>query len=284
MNPLDPNQVEKLQAISTQLRQAREAQGITLEQVAAKTYIPLRLLRALDAGETDLLPEPVFIQGFIRRYGDLVGLDGTALAQTFPLEAAPPPPPEVSEPEPQTKLSGQSVLSKLEKLPRPTVLAGSAGLAIAVLILGAISLLNRPKPTTPNLPAQKPGQVQSQKLGQKPEQKPAALQSAKKATQPATAAKSPTTPRTAAPIEAAVNLTQESWVEVTVDGKRAFEGTLPQGTQKTWTAQKQFTLLAGNAGGVVLTMNRGPAQPLGKVGEVKQVTVTPNSLAEPTRL
>jgi cytoskeleton protein RodZ len=75
--------VEQLQRISEQLKQAREQSGIALEEIAAKTYIPLRLLRAMDEGKFERLPEPVFIQGFIKRYADEVGLDGSALSKEF---------------------------------------------------------------------------------------------------------------------------------------------------------------------------------------------------------
>jgi cytoskeleton protein RodZ len=274
VNRLDQNQVEKLQAISTQLRQAREDQGITLEQLAAKTYIPMRTLRALDAVQVDSLPEPVFIQGFIRRYGDMVHLDGTALAQTFPLETAPPPPPEPIEPE------SAAEAPSAEKLPRSTWLVGGAIFAIVVLLLGSISLLNRPKTLTPSPQARTTSPQASAKQAQKP-----TTSSPKSSTQPVTATtQQPAAAVSAAPIEAAVNLTEESWVQVIVDGKTAFEGTLPQGTKKTWTAQKQLTLLAGNAGGVVVAVNRSAAKPLGQAGEVKEVTYTPASLAQSTRL
>lgn len=302
MNRLDPNQVEKLQAISTQLRQAREKQGMTLEQLAAKTYISMGALRALDAGQADLLPEPVFIQGFIRRYGDTVHLDGTALAQTFPLETTPPPPPEDSE---STLEAKSSVAEKAENRSRLIALAGGTALAIAVLLLGSMTLLSRPKTvisnsqaespapkaapktTTPKTTTPKAASTQATNQAPKPatSPKPATAQLPKQSTQPvAVPSQRPTSPSSAAPIEAAVNLTQESWVQVIVDGKTAFEGTLPQGTKRTWTAKKELTLLAGNAGGVVVAVNRNSAKPLGQVGEVKEVTITPDSHAQPTQL
>jgi cytoskeleton protein RodZ len=80
---------EQLKRISEQLKQAREQGGIALEDIAAKTYIPLRLLKAMDEGRFERLPEPVFVQGFIRRYGDEVGLDGTALAKEFVISPQP---------------------------------------------------------------------------------------------------------------------------------------------------------------------------------------------------
>ncbi|MBE9032486.1 helix-turn-helix domain-containing protein [filamentous cyanobacterium LEGE 11480] len=77
---------EQLTRISEQLKSTREQAGIELEQVASQTFIPLRLLKAMDEGKFERLPEPVFVQGFIRRYGDVVGLDGKNLAQEFTVQ------------------------------------------------------------------------------------------------------------------------------------------------------------------------------------------------------
>jgi cytoskeleton protein RodZ len=79
---------EQLKSIVTQLTQARQAKGITLEEIATKTFIPQRLLKALEEGKFDRLPEAVFVQGFVRRYADEVGLDGMALSRSFVI--APP--------------------------------------------------------------------------------------------------------------------------------------------------------------------------------------------------
>jgi cytoskeleton protein RodZ len=85
--------VEQLKHISEQLKQTREQKGIALEDIAAQTFIPLRLLKAMDEGRFERLPEPVFVQGFVRRYGDAIGLDGTALAKEFIVD-----PPDLKKP------------------------------------------------------------------------------------------------------------------------------------------------------------------------------------------
>ena len=86
---MDTASAEKLRSVAQQLVQAREAQGISLEEIATKTFIPMRALKALESGETFKLPEPIFVQGFIRRYAKLVGLDGDALAKEIPLNTEP---------------------------------------------------------------------------------------------------------------------------------------------------------------------------------------------------
>ncbi len=86
---MDTSSAENLKRVAQKLVQAREAQGISLEEIATKTFIPMRILKALEAGETFKLPEPIFVQGFIKRYAKLVGLDGETLAKEIPLNTQP---------------------------------------------------------------------------------------------------------------------------------------------------------------------------------------------------
>jgi cytoskeleton protein RodZ len=86
---VETSSAENLKRVSQQLIQAREAQGISLEEIATKTFIPIRILKALEAGETFKLPEPIFVQGFVKRYAKLVGLDGDSLAKEIPLNTQP---------------------------------------------------------------------------------------------------------------------------------------------------------------------------------------------------
>ena len=57
------------------LRAAREAKGLTLEQIAAETRIPQRHLETLEAGKFGTLPGRTYAIGFSRTYAKTVGLD-----------------------------------------------------------------------------------------------------------------------------------------------------------------------------------------------------------------
>ena len=61
-----------------------------------------------------------------------------------------------------------------------------------------------------------------------------------------------------------------------VDGKLAFEGTLLKGTQRQWTGNREVTIRAGNAGGVVISFNNEQKKVLGAPGEVEEITYTVN--------
>lgn len=58
-----------------QLRRAREARGLAVESVCEVTKVPLRHIRALEAGSYDQLPGGVFRRGFVRSYVSVLGLE-----------------------------------------------------------------------------------------------------------------------------------------------------------------------------------------------------------------
>ncbi|MEA3041857.1 MAG: cytoskeleton protein RodZ [Sphingomonadales bacterium] len=65
--------------IGERLRQAREARGLSLDELASQTRIPVRHLQHIEQGEWDALPGATYSVGFVRSFGNAVGLDGSAL-------------------------------------------------------------------------------------------------------------------------------------------------------------------------------------------------------------
>jgi len=70
-------------SVSQILRQTREAKGISLDEVAQRTYIKLPYLVALEEGDVSKLPAPVYIHGYIRQYAKLMGLNGSELVLQY---------------------------------------------------------------------------------------------------------------------------------------------------------------------------------------------------------
>jgi len=61
--------------VAEQLRQAREAKHLTIEQVAEVTKIRTDHLRALEEGNFNVFSAPVYIRGFVRSLSTLLKLD-----------------------------------------------------------------------------------------------------------------------------------------------------------------------------------------------------------------
>lgn len=70
-------------SISQVLRESRTRHGVSLEEVAQRTYIKLPYLLALEEGRLDKLPAPVYIHGYIRQYARLLGLDGNEMIRLY---------------------------------------------------------------------------------------------------------------------------------------------------------------------------------------------------------
>jgi cytoskeletal protein RodZ len=80
---LNKAQVEQLKEITAHLLQVRQEKSIRIEEIASQTLIRVGVLQALEEERFEELPEPIFLQGFIRRYGDALGLDGNALSYSL---------------------------------------------------------------------------------------------------------------------------------------------------------------------------------------------------------
>ncbi len=92
MTKFSAAQQSQLAQIGAFLRENREVQGKSLEDIAIHTYIRPQLLSGIETGNPDLLPEPIFVQGFIRRYADNLGLKGIELSQQFTVNSIPSTP------------------------------------------------------------------------------------------------------------------------------------------------------------------------------------------------
>ena len=81
--------------LSTELRAAREARGMSLDDIAQSTLINVDFLKAIEAGDTDILPA-AYVRAFLRAYASSVGLDPAYVMHRFEGKSGtpePPPPP-----------------------------------------------------------------------------------------------------------------------------------------------------------------------------------------------
>ncbi len=63
------------------LRGAREASGLTLAEIAARTRVPIRHLEAIEAGNYAGLPSPTYAVGFARAHARTTGADEVVIAK-----------------------------------------------------------------------------------------------------------------------------------------------------------------------------------------------------------
>jgi len=69
--------------VGAELREARQRLGLTLPDIAAKLYIRLPFLEAVEEGRLADLPGHVYAVGFARAYATLLGVDANEVARRF---------------------------------------------------------------------------------------------------------------------------------------------------------------------------------------------------------
>jgi cytoskeletal protein RodZ len=75
----DLSEIAGAGTVGERLRVAREAKGLSLDDVARQTRIPIRHLEHIERGEWDAMPAATYSVGFARSYANAVGLDGALL-------------------------------------------------------------------------------------------------------------------------------------------------------------------------------------------------------------
>lgn len=121
--------------VAEQLRAAREAKNLTVNEVAEITKIRGDHIRALEEGNFDVFVAPVYIRGFARTYAGLLKLDVPQVIKSLDVELGQTE--KFSEPPPLTDEKKGAVdfvtlqLSKVN-LRQGAIIGGSV---VAVLIL-----------------------------------------------------------------------------------------------------------------------------------------------------
>lgn len=247
---LAQEQQERLNEIGAYLRQLREQHLLSLDDVATRTWIRVGLLRAIEDGQMQRLPEPVYIKGFIKRYAEALGQDGEAFADAFPVQTVRPSP---------------SFWRLSPAIPlRPLHLYFAYVALIVAAISGLSYAMDRSTIITARggSPAIPPTEASTPAKSQPANASTSAIAEAPQAQQAPLSDKS---------VRVKVTLTDQSWLRVEVDGQTDFEGILAEGTQRTWTGDQQVVLRAGNAGGVMVEYNEGEETQMGAPGAVEEV-------------
>jgi cytoskeleton protein RodZ len=272
--------IRALTWLGQQLQQAREGQGISLEEIAQTTHIGLGLLRALEQGNSTSLPEPVYVQGFIRKYAQRVGLDFATLmaeAQAQGLEATPvaeskswlrwqrhnsPSPtdfPNSVIPEPVLAESSPSAAS-----PARTPL-GYPLLGLLTLLIGSFAIFwvwQRSQPTAPPSTVTLTPPPLPPSAALKPEPEASAVNA------PPTA-KAVKTEVAVGSMPATIEANGPVWLEVWVDGKPQPGRMLKSGQQLNFQVRQSLRIYPGRPDMVTVRWGDRRVSPLGPIQNIR---------------
>jgi cytoskeletal protein RodZ len=255
MPSLDEQRAEILAQLGGALRSTRESKGLSLEEMVYHTRVPQRLLRAIEEGKLSDLPEPIYIQGLTRQYANALGLNGAEFTSSFPLGSN-----KVNSVKPTWK--GVRI-GQLRPFHLYLMYIG----LIAFSVSGLSQFFNDAVVQANNSQGQ-----------QKPATSPTAHAKPSESVQHFQLAQFSTgNIDDDQQVQVGVTLKASSYIRVVADGKIQYDGVLPEGSKQTWTAQKELTVKAGNAGGVLVKVNKDKPKQMGNLGEVQEMTIAANS-------
>jgi cytoskeleton protein RodZ len=263
------------------LAAARQAEGLSVADVATQMRISPRQVEAIEADRYQELPGDVFVRGFIRNYARMLKLDPVPLLHALE--------PELKR---EVPLRAHEITGTL-----PTARRSRKGIWIATFVLGLAALLGTvaayewwrlrssdpivvpaapepdvlspqlvPLPEGPAPPAQSipltPEPVPDT-TSATPAEPVATLQGAAtpeaKANVAAGTALQPTVQGGGEPGRVAIDFERESWIEIRDgDGKLIFMGTGAAGSNRRFEARPPIAMVVGNAVGVRITYNGQP--------------------------
>jgi cytoskeletal protein RodZ len=293
--------VNEAEYLGEQLRAAREAKDLTLQETERATRIRIKYLEALEQGDYGNMT-PVQAQGFLRNYARFLDLDfdllmsemveekgrSRRLRTLLPREEAPPG----SIPRAVTQTA--SVPAYRSRAPRARrgflgniLIVVLAGAVVIVAIFGVMQLLDNlvasetrsgtdsfltPSPSLDETPVDDQAVLP-------PVETPAAGET------PSLAVPGYTPPAlTGTGVTVVINVVQRSWIRITADGTVQYEGNANEGEILNYSGQQSVAVRASNAAGLELTVNNVPQGVLGGRGELFDQTFTLESLPGPTGL
>ncbi len=166
LNCLKPLKYMAMSTVAEQLRVAREARNLTVQQVADATKIRTDHIRALEEGDFNVFSAPIYIRGSVKNYAMLLKLDVPQITAQLNEELGRTE--KFSEPPPlmdATKTPLDHVMFFFSKLNWKFGVAGAVVLGIVLVIFFANVAWRHHKKSDP-LAGLQPAVYQSANLGQ----------------------------------------------------------------------------------------------------------------------
>ena len=289
-----------MDSLGNRFRTARESQGLTLEQMTARTRIQKTHLKALEEDSFERLPERVFTKGFVRAYARSLELDEEDCLRLFAECSA-----SFYQDEKESEGLRKMVLLKEDEHKEKTSRVMVVLLVGGLILLGGIVLLKQQSPSTSVIsrfsqkavdprdevaptPGQ-PGQVNDSSVASTepaPEMDVVVIPAESRVDDGASTSPSslpapapisaPTTRSADGSLVLEIRTLEMTWIVVRSDENEPEEALLQTGEVVQWRAHERFLLTLGNAGGVEVRLNGQLRGPFGETGVVvREVEIKP---------
>jgi cytoskeleton protein RodZ len=259
------------------LEKARKERGLTLDEVENATKIRKRYLSGLEREDFGVLPDAVYVQGFLKTYANYLGLDGEELSRELKDRRKPRRDRSVTYGAPKTSdfdrpliNPGELAASRRHRtIPATTILTLIAALLALTAVVGTLYYVGRGAQISGENPAPAPPSEKEEQAadGAKPE----AGGAPKAGKEEAAGGERDGAADEPQPDSLTVVVSVEgapSWLSILADGNLSYEQIAQPGFSQTFEAQREISIRTGNAGAVGVEVN---GQDLGKLGESGEV-------------
>lgn len=263
------------------LRQERERQNLTVEDIEQGTSIRAVYIEAIEAGEYDKLPGAIYTKGFIKNYAKFLSMDADAIAKEFANDMAELKAEEEAEAakaaaeaqaqeeqnievkpaKPEKKSIGYSIRQADSGFPKKLI---AAAVVLIAVIAGGLGLWMSGSDGDVAKVAP-PAQTQQPVEPAPPE-----------ADNPATPVANAATPPASDSVNVQARFNSRCWALVTVDGAVVEEGIIEGGQTLSWEGKDNITFRLGNAGAVEFFQDGKSLGVTGAEGDVVDKTFTRN--------
>jgi len=161
--------------IGEKLKESREAQNLSLQDVAHKTRIPVPSLKAIEANYYSVFPSPTYAKSFVQQYADYLDFDadewldnfqtGNVLANSDSIEYLDQPGKKTSKVATAPKRQSSTQNIPQESLGQPLLLLFITGGLIAAGLWGFQIIEKRLNPEKPISPVQTEKEATPSPLG-----------------------------------------------------------------------------------------------------------------------
>jgi transcriptional regulator with XRE-family HTH domain len=216
-----------MESVGELLRNEREAQEKTLDDVASATRMSVRILESIEGDRFSALPAPVYVKGHLRTYARYLGLDEDEVVDKYLRFTQQQEPDELDEWD-----AVEIELTEQRREMGRRWLWTAAGIVVVVVVaVLLVKWLGRPEV---------PEQV---------------AEEAPLVTQPVSEAAWVDTMIEVHGLELMVVARERVYVTVSVDGERVSDLTLDEGDRRRWEGVEEFSLFVGTGEALELYLN-----------------------------
>lgn len=252
-----------MESVGSQLRQARQRLGLSLEQASAKTRISTKNLQAIEDDNLTHISSPFFYRSFVKQFAEYLNLDYNRMAGAVQEMTSGMPEPLMPGEVPHAD-AGRPKIAPLEVRRRPWNLRWLSSLTSFVLMLAACSSFYA---VWQNSRSNWRASLSAFVTFLMPTSHGARMAATQQSLMPLS-------PIPEAGFHVELSALERTWITIVEDGQETFHGTLEAAETKVLEGHETARIRTGNAGAIKLVFNGKPIGTLRPDGQARTVVFT----------